>query len=917
MNMLDMGLPQLTGEKPRGMDFRDILSIVWRRKWLVFIPLIAALVVGVLLCRFLPKKYTSIAYIHFARPEYTVESPTREALITHQTAFKERARKLEIEATRQDALMAIFEEEGLIDRTRALSLISRIKTFLFGLDPGPNPVVTEQYEDSRDDLLVEIREDQPIIVVQFTTTKRKTAQDVCNKVAQKIFNEDRKGGTILEEQENLYRGQFESAREALGKQKNEIKKLMSQAQENGTSPERLDYMTRGFEAIKADIRNLEEKISRDTTTYAFLSVDMQRLPKIQPPAPVVKTDRADKETADVLARDRYSEFKDYLDRLIKAYGRFHWKVQEQQKILNDLQRKAEIENRKIEQLPIKLPALRAERDRLDKELRDKRAVLAEKAGKRQALEKEIADLKAASQETAAKEEELKQIVEVEEPPLKSEISRTQQDSVKTQKELDEYERLAKLTRYAGDDVLGAGETEGTTEGAAEGEGPMTLVQDDLVSAEMRKTITKLFPGRIPSDLNPEWLKAVVQMASLEVSIRNDKERLRSMEKEKISLENGIGGAFGVQIDLRGMQDTQQDLVAAYDRAQEQYQRAVSQYLLWKRSRGVSAGGRGSAAKETEEADVKRYDATLPLVHSSPRFMLILIGAALAGLTLGGALTVLAEMMDHTVKRPVDLRRVIDRPVLAAIPSLDIGRFHTPENLFFRTKRAVEADLESGILYDRNYVKEIRHRSIATEQIRKLRLNMQTPDGGQVRTILVTSALAGEGKSTVAANLAVAISQMIGDYVLLIDGDLRRPDLHNFFGLPPRPGLAEYLQYDLDLAQLLVKTDYDKLTLLQAGRVPPNSTELLGSDKMRHLVREVKSRYPDRYVVLDSPPVLSTSEPNVLAAQVDGVVLVVRAGMTSREIVEDVLLSLNPEKVIGVVMNDVRTGAGRYYSPSYV
>ncbi|RKY26911.1 MAG: hypothetical protein DRP79_04095, partial [Planctomycetota bacterium] len=318
----------------------------------------------------------------------------------------------------------------------------------------------------------------------------------------------------------------------------------------------------------------------------------------------------------------------------------------------------------------------------------------------------------------------------------------------------------------------------------------------------------------------------------------------------------------------------------------------------------------------EGADVKRFAASLPLVHSSPKFALIMVLAGVGGVVLGGALTLLAEMTDHTVKRPTDLRRIVDRPVLAAIPSLDIGRFHTPENLFFRTKRVVEADLESGMLYDRNYVREIRHRSIATEQIRKLRLRMNTTTGERVRTILVTSALAGEGKSTVAANLAVAISQMIGEHVLLVDGDLRRPDLHNFFGLPPKPGLAEYLEYDLDLSQLLVKTDFDKLTMLQAGKVPANSTELLNSEKMRHLIMEVKSRYPDRYIVVDSPPVLSTPEPDVLGSQVDGIVLVVRAGMTPREMVEDVLLSLNPDKVLGIVMNDVRSGVGRYYSPSY-
>jgi Mrp family chromosome partitioning ATPase len=86
--------------------------------------------------------------------------------------------------------------------------------------------------------------------------------------------------------------------------------------------------------------------------------------------------------------------------------------------------------------------------------------------------------------------------------------------------------------------------------------------------------------------------------------------------------------------------------------------------------------------------------------------------------------------------------------------------------------------------------------------------------------------------------------------------------------------------------------------------------------MRNLIKELKSRYTDRYIIIDSPPFMSTSEPDVLAEQVDGVVLVVRAGMTPRELVEDVLAQLNHDKVLGVVMNDVKTGISKYYAPSY-
>ena len=921
MNMFDLGTPQLPGEK-KGIEFREVLSIVWRRKWLIFIPLVVALVGGLLLCRFLPKMYTSTAYIHFGRPEYTVENPTRAMLISHQAVFKERARRLEIEVTLREVLMKIFKEVQLVDPSRPLSLLGEVKIFLFGLEVehGPQPAISEQYEAARQNLLVEFREDQPIIKIEYTVDNRLVARTVCDKVAERMFEREQESGKILEHQKGRYLAKYMEAEERLNGPKGirkHIKAVVVEAQSADTMPDRLDYMGRRLENVRADIRVLGEKISRDSATYAILAILVRGLRRLLPAGPRTLEPGGDPE--EILARELYDNYKEYVDRLAEAYGSGNWKVKEQRAVLRKLQREAIIQDKKIEQIPIKLPALRAERRRLDKEMSGKQASWGEKQKRQQEIEKRIQEHASAPENSSSRlteaqlaelEGELRQIDELHLPEIRSEISALQKETVKVQKELEEFERLARLTGYMDTEIpLVPGEA---GDGAAEGEGEEAasadLVREELQDPEIRKILEKLIGPRMHPNTNPEWLDAMVRLASLEVSIRRDTERVKELQAEKEDMDNRISSAFAIETRLKSMYEEEKELTARYDKALERYERAQAQEELFKRSMGLGTGG--------EPGDVKRFEASLPLVHSSPRFSLIMIITAVGGLVVGGALTLLVEMTDHTVKRPVDLRRVIDQPILAAIPSLDIARFHTPENLFFRTKRAVEADLESGVLYDRSYLKDIRYRSIATEQIRKLRLNMQTPDGEKVRTILVTSALAGEGKSTVAANLAVAISQMIGEHVLIIDGDLRRPDLHNFFGLPPKPGLSEYLENDLDLSQLLVKTDFDKLTLLQAGKVPANSTELLNSEKMRHLIQEVKSRYPDRYVVLDSPPVLSTSEPDVLAGQVDGLILVVRAGMTSREMVEDVLLSLNPEKVLGVVMNDVRGGASKYYSPTY-
>ncbi len=147
-----------------------------------------------------------------------------------------------------------------------------------------------------------------------------------------------------------------------------------------------------------------------------------------------------------------------------------------------------------------------------------------------------------------------------------------------------------------------------------------------------------------------------------------------------------------------------------------------------------------------------------------------------------------------------------------------------------------------------------------EQFKILRtriLNRQSAKA--IRTILVTSALPGEGKSFVAANLAVSIAQSIKEQVLLIDCDLRQPCLHTLFGFGHEPGLSEYLADGLPLTDLLLKTAVAKLTLLPSGKPAANPSELLSSERMFGLIKEVRQRYSDRYIVIDAPPINLTAE----------------------------------------------------------
>jgi exopolysaccharide/PEP-CTERM locus tyrosine autokinase len=177
---------------------------------------------------------------------------------------------------------------------------------------------------------------------------------------------------------------------------------------------------------------------------------------------------------------------------------------------------------------------------------------------------------------------------------------------------------------------------------------------------------------------------------------------------------------------------------------------------------------------------------------------------------------------------------------------------------------------------------------------------------------VTSAVPGEGKSFVSSNLAISIAQGIGEYVLLMDCDIRKPCLHRRFGFDEVPGLSEHLTRKIPLSALILKTQVSKLSLLPAGTPPHNPAELLSSEPMADLVDEVKSRYADRYIIIDSPPPKYTAETAALARQIDGILLVVNSGKTPRGLIEELVDSLGKDKILGVVMNRFDFRGSKYY-----
>ena len=182
-------------------------------------------------------------------------------------------------------------------------------------------------------------------------------------------------------------------------------------------------------------------------------------------------------------------------------------------------------------------------------------------------------------------------------------------------------------------------------------------------------------------------------------------------------------------------------------------------------------------------------------------------------------------------------------------------------------------------------------------------------------IMVTSARPSEGKTFTAINLALSIALERDLTVLLVDADVAKPSIARVLNYPGTAGLVDYLaDHDRPLSDLILQTSLPKLRILPSGRRHAHSTELLASESMLQLVKELAQRYPDRVVLFDSPPLLATSEAAVLGGLMGQVVMVVEAGKTKREELNEALTLLNPNQYVGLVLNKSSKpfGADYYY-----
>lgn len=288
-------------------------------------------------------------------------------------------------------------------------------------------------------------------------------------------------------------------------------------------------------------------------------------------------------------------------------------------------------------------------------------------------------------------------------------------------------------------------------------------------------------------------------------------------------------------------------------------------------------------------------ATLPRKPVYPPWEVMVALGIVLGLVLGFGLAFLLELADTSVKSPSDIARRVDLPLLGMVPHSD--------------------DLDEEIKDFRRVALEAPH-SLAAEAFRQIRTNLLfSGPAGERRSLLVTSPAPEDGRTTVVVSLAVSMAQA-GKRVLVVDANFRQPAIAEIFPAASQDGLSSAVVGQAAWRDVVSPTDVPNLFVMTSGPLPPNPAELLGSDAMRRLVSEMASEYDQ--VIFDGSPAMLVADARVLSTQVDGVIVVVRAGSNNVGMVQKTAEQLNRigAHLMGVVLQGVRTTAGGYLRKNY-
>jgi succinoglycan biosynthesis transport protein ExoP len=521
------------------------------------------------------------------------------------------------------------------------------------------------------------------------------------------------------------------------------------------------------------------------------------------------------------------------------------------------------------------------------------------------LSRQLVDLQMkveTSQEKLVKYQKEHQILGIDD---KQNITTEKLDELNKELTAAESARMEKESVYR---LAESGDTDSAASiaaGMANGEGKAFVATSGLLDKlQAQKADLKIQAAQLNTQFGPAYPKIAQlnnQLQEIDIQIQSEMKkatsRLRGDYLAALQREQMLSAALEQQ---KQQENKMNESAIEYSFLKPDFEtnRTLYEGLLQKlKEAGVTAGLRSNNIREVDIARTPGSPAE-PNIPRNLGFAFVL------GLTSGVGLAFLLEGIDNTVRTPEQAQAISGLASLGMIP---MGSKNSADN---GSKRGL---MVTGTKEPVELVTQSRPQSQMAESYRALRTSLLlTTLGAPPKTILITSALPREGKTTTSINTAVVLAQK-GTRVLLIDADLRRPSIHKALGLGPRVGLSNVLTGGATLQQATVRWSVlPNLYILPAGTPPPNPAELMASAQMLDLLAELREQYD--HVIVDTPPTLSVTDAVVLSTRVDAVVLVIRSAQTTKPALRrsrDILAQVNA-RVAGVLLNAVDLDSADYY-----